>query len=166
MSKFEKLAEAFDENKKKNDLAGSAPPDDVDALKRSLAVISAIDKLQAQGVTLNKKAKLDYILALKFVEHASKMSGKDYLEEYQQRQALLRRPDVPPPSPAKPKIPDSGGQNPKRDPTHNPEEFKEALESSKKVIAQVEQMQRDGKPISVKLMETYSLCKKFLAKYS
>lgn len=166
MSKFEKLAEAFEENKNGKDITDSAPAGDVDALKRSLAVISAIDKLQAQGVKLNKKAKLDYILALKFVERASMVAGRDYLEEYRQRQTLLRSLKVPALPPRESRSSGNSEHAVKRDPTLNPGEFKKALESSKQVIAQVEEMQRQGEPVPVKLMETYSLCKKFLAKYS
>ncbi len=176
MAPFDKLAEAFEENK---DNAGTAGPNDPDALKKSLAIINAVDKLKKQGVKLVAKANLDYLLALRFVETASKRAGRDLLAEYLERQEMLAgspgpAPEVPPrsspplpPSPSSPSSsPAPGAPEARRSPRDNPEAFQKALESSRQVVAQVEEMNRQGKAVPIKLMETYSLCQKFLRKYS
>ena len=53
----------------------------------------------------------------------------------------------------------------KRNPKDNPREFEKAYEESLIIVKQVETLQKQGKPVPIKLMETYTLCKKFLEKY-
>lgn len=53
----------------------------------------------------------------------------------------------------------------KRNPKDNPLEFEKAYKESIKIVRQVETLQKQGKPVPIKLMETYTLCKKFLEKY-
>lgn len=170
MSKFSGLAEAFEKNtesKTSEELTDKAPADDVTALRRSLAVISAIEKMQNAGVPVTKKAKMDYLLALRFVDQASRMSGTDLYGEYMERQQLAKRSgggvrtesvaapvSSPVPEPAK------------RNPRDNPEEFRKALESSRGVVEQVERMQAAGQAVPARLMETCVMCRKFLKKYS
>lgn len=148
MSKFGKLSEAFDKN---NGVTGSAKLNDIGALRHSLAVISAIDGLKNQGIEITKKAKMDYLLALQFVEKASKAAGRDLLEEYLEKGRASAAP--------------TGGPG-KRSPADNPAEFERAFKEAMTVTRDVEALQREGKPVSEKQMNTYALCKKFLEKYT
>lgn len=129
----------------------TAAPGDEGALRRSLAVIGAVEKLKNQGTPVTKKAEMDYVLALRFVEKASKAAGIDLLTEYRGGQAAGsgRRKNGPV----------------KRNPKDNPREFEKALNDSMKIVQQVEVLQKQGKPVPIKLMETYTLCKRFLEKY-
>ncbi len=148
MSKFGKLSEAFEQNK---GMTGSAKLNDIGALRHSLAVICAIDKLKNQGIEITKKAKMDYLLALQFVEKASKTAGRDLLEEYLQKGEPGAAPT---------------GDPSKRNPAENPAEFERAFKEAMKVTKEVEDLQRQGKPVPEKQMATYTLCKKFLEKYT
>lgn len=53
----------------------------------------------------------------------------------------------------------------KRNPKDNPREFEKAYKESIKIVRLVETLQEQGKPVPIKLMETYTLCKKFLEKF-
>lgn len=53
----------------------------------------------------------------------------------------------------------------KRNPKDNPLEFEKAYKESIKIVKQVEMLQKQGEPVPIKLMETYTLCKKFLEKF-
>ncbi|MCX6580155.1 MAG: hypothetical protein NT166_08225 [Candidatus Aminicenantes bacterium] len=141
-------------------LAKPAPPrgetaasggGDEGALRRSLAVIGAVEKLKNQGAPITEKAEMDYVQALRFVERASKAAGRDLLVQYRGRPGAGagRRKNSPV----------------KRNPKDNPREFEKAFKDSTKIVQQVETLQKQGKPVPVKLMETYTLCKKFLEKY-
>lgn len=150
MSKFGKLSEAFDQSK---GLTGSAKLNDLGALRHSIAVINAIEKLKNQGVQITKKAKMDYLLALRFVEMSSRAAGRDLLEEYRQK-GNVRPMDTSPGKPVK------------RTPAENPTEFEKAFKDSMKIVKEVEELQRQGKPVPESLMQTYTLCKKFLERYT
>lgn len=151
MSKFGKLSEAFEQN---NSMTGSAKLNDIGALRHSLAVINAIDKLKNQGIEITKKAKMDYLLALQFVERASKAAGRDLLEEYRQKG---QTGDA---------AAGHAGGSAKRSPMENPAEFEKAFKEAMRVTKEVEEMQKQGKPVPEKQMKTYTLCKKFLEKYT
>lgn len=147
MAKFDKLAEAFD-RQKEGKAAG--------ALRRSLAVIGAVEKLQNQGIEVTQKAKMDYLLALRFVEKASNAAGRDLIKEHRSKQQTMG-----PPAPAKTK----DSSTVKRNPKDHPAEFQKAITNARKIVEQVEALQQAGEPVPLNLMETYSLCKKFLDKY-
>jgi hypothetical protein len=155
MSKFGKLSEAFDQNK---GTTGLAKLNDVGALRHSIAVINAVEKLKNQGIKITKKAKMDYLLALRFIEMSSKAVGRDLLEEYRQKvnsgTADMGSADTQPGKPVK------------RSPTRNPAEFEKAFRDSMKIVKEVEELQRKGNPVPEKLMETYNLCKRFLEIYT
>lgn len=152
MSKFGKLSEAFEQNK--GGLTGSAKLNDIGALRHSLAVINAIDGLKNQGIQITKKAKMDYLLALQFVEKASKAAGRDLLEEYRQKGSSAVTPGK------------STGGPVKRSPAENPAEFEKAFKEAVRITKEVEELRRQGKPVPEKQMETYTLSKKFLEKYT
>jgi hypothetical protein len=144
-------------------LAKPAPPregtdasggGDEGALRRSLAVIGAVQKLKNQGAPITEKAEMDYAQALRVVERASKAAGRDLLAEYAESWG--------------PRAAGAGRRknNPvKRNPKDNPREFEKAFKDSMKIVRQVETLQKQGKPVPVNLMETYTLCKRFLEKY-
>ncbi len=161
MAKSEKPGEAFAHGKKETySRWEKATPRDVRALRRSLAVIGAVEKLKNQGTPVTKKAEMDYVLALRFVERASKVAGRDLLTEYRGRLEVVDRPG---------RQADGVGRRKnspvKRNPKDNPREFEKALKDSIKIVQQVEAQQKQGKPVPIKLMETYTLCKRFLEKY-
>jgi len=130
------------------------------ALRRSLAVIGAVEKLKNQGAPISEKAEMDYVLALRFVEKASKAAGRDLLAEYRGCREMVDRPGRQAAGAGRRK------NGPiKRNPKDNPREFEKAREDSMKIVQQVETLQKQGKPVPIKLMETYTLCKRFLEKY-
>lgn len=153
MSGFRKLSEAFDRagEDKKNGDTDTASVKDVGALRRSLVVINTVDKLQQQGIQITKKAKLDYLLALRFVERAGQAAGRDLLEEYRRKGCVSATAE-----------PAADG---KRNPEDHPADFEKAFQQSYKVVKEVEEMQRTGKPVSDALLQSYRLCKKFLDQY-
>jgi hypothetical protein len=120
-------------------------------------VIGAVEKLQNQGIEVTRKAKMDYLLALRFVEKASKAAGRDLLKEHRNKQQMMG-----PAAPGNAK--DSGTI--KRNPKDHPTEFQKAVTHARKIVEHVDAMQQAGEPVPLKLMETYSLCKKFLDKYT
>ena len=98
---------------------------------------------------------MDYLLALRFVEMSSKAAGRDLLEEYRLK--------------GNQGIEDVGNANAspvKRNPMENPAEFEKAFKDSMRIVKEVEEFQQKGKPVPEKLMETYTLCKQFLEKYT
>ncbi len=184
MAKFDKLAKAFEEGKKRK----SARPDDMTAIRYSMAVINAVEKLKRQGIKITKKAELDYLLARQHVERISKMEGRDLMQEYREilgeaahppQQVLTVTPDRAAGKTKTKKTPEkketkevAAAKKPKksntvkRNPTEHPQEFQKALHLSRQVVAEVEQLQKDGQPIPVAKMEEYTLCKRFLDKYT
>jgi hypothetical protein len=54
----------------------------------------------------------------------------------------------------------------KRNPKDNPQEFELAWEYSQNTVAEVEELLNQGKPVPVKKLEEYELCKKFIKKYT
>jgi hypothetical protein len=154
MAKFDKLSDAFEQGKEGKD---TAKVNDVGALRRSLAVISAVDKLKNQGIKITQKAKLDYVLALRFVERAGKAAGRDLLEEYRQQGST---------SLAGGTAADGSTETAERNPKDHPAEFEKAFQKAMKVVSEVEALQKQGKPVPDEVMETYTLCKKFLEKYT
>lgn len=154
MAPFNKIGEAFDKAKdQKNDSKSGG----LDAVKQSLAIVKAIDKMKQQGITVTKKAEFDYLLALRVLERA----GVDYDPR--------ENPAAPPPTEARaePQSQPPAEEKPmKRTPQDNPREFQKAMELSRKTIAEVEQMMQTGAPIPVEKMEEYELCKKFLVKFA
>lgn len=156
MSPFNKIGEAFDKAKdQKNDSKSSG----LDAVKQSLAIVKAIDKMKQQGIKVTKKAEFDYLLALRVLERA----GVDY----DPRENPPSSANVPlSQSEAQPQAESPPEQEPvKRTPEQHPKEFKQAVELSRKTVAEVDQMMQTNQPIPIEKMEEYELCKKFLAKF-
>jgi hypothetical protein len=157
MAAFNKLSDAFDKGK---DRAKDSKTAGLDAVKQSLAIVKAVDRMKLQGIKVTKKADFDYLLALRVLERA----GVDYEPDPAAAAAPL------PPEPPKQEPPKQEPPAPqkiiKRNPNDHPKEFQKAMELSKNTIAQVEQMMQTGQPIPVEKMEEYELCKKFLAKFN
>ncbi len=138
MAAFDKLTKAFEQGK---DQGTSSPPKTtgLDVVKQSLAIVHAIDKLKAQGIEVTKKAELDYLLALR----------------------VLERADIDPEQ-----LPEAEPTPIKRTPKDNPKEFQIAMAYSQKIVGEVENMQKQGQPVPENKLADYSICKKFLKKYS
>lgn len=157
MAKLDHFSKAFEQGKKGKERNATARVNDIGALRRSLAVINAVDKLNNQGIKITQKARLDYLLALRFVERASKAAGRNLLEEYRNKgSAGLSGAST------------AGGSSGdiERNPTDHPADFEKAFQKAMKVVSEVEALKKKGKPVSEDVMETYDLCKKFLAKYT
>ncbi len=175
MAKMNGLAKAFEEG-----ASDKARSDDRSALKRSMIIISAVEKLKRQGIKVTKKAQMDYMLAQRLVGRASQMEGRDLMAEYRELHgeaesmpsvgASVSAPSTPPspptPSPANVPPGSSPSDSMKRNPKDHPREFQEALNFSRRVIAEVETMQKQGVQIPPKKMDEYLLGKKFLEKYN
>ncbi|MGE5340749.1 MAG: hypothetical protein ACM3SY_04630 [Candidatus Omnitrophota bacterium] len=134
-----KLSAAFETNPGSTAGQKQTFSDNATVIKKSLAIIKAIDKLKAQGIPVTKKAELDYLLALHFLEK----NGVD----------VTPGDDEP-----EPEI--------KRNPDDYPEEFETALTFSRQTVAEVETLLRQGQRVPAKKLEEYELCKKFLKKYT
>lgn len=169
MSPFNKIGEAFDKAKDQKDHKNDSKSAGLDAVKQSLAIVKAIDKMKTQGIKLTKKAEFDYLLALRVLERA----GVDYDPRNNPAPSTPSEPQPESKPESKPEsMPGSKSQSQapqesiKRTPQQHPQEFQKAMELSKKTIAEVEQMMQTNQPIPVEKMEEYELCKKFLAKFS
>ncbi len=174
MAKFNDLAKAFDK------AGDKAKLDNKTALKRSIIVVNAIEKLKRQGIKVTKKAELDYILAKRHVEKASLLAQKDLMLEYRDLHGEAERtgpipeeekppvPNITPvqkePPPKKP-APKEPPQTTRRTPEKNPAEFQKATQLCRKIVVEVDLLQQLGKAIPLGKMEEYSLAKKFLAKF-
>jgi len=189
MAKLDGLAKAFDEGAEK-----AAASDNTSMLKRSMIIISTVEKLQRQGIKITKKAKMDFMLACRQVARASALAGKDLMEEYREihEQAedptmkkvlqtpgetiretdrLAEKTENEARQEAQTKVNKKSMEQPapkstKRTPQEHPEEFRKALEYSRKLVAHVNALQDNNERIPIKQMEEYQMCKKFLAKYT
>jgi len=144
-SGLDNLSKAFDEKKENDSPDETMPPAETDRgemIKRSRAIVRVVERMKAQGIPVTKKAELDYLLAVRFLERADiEIPQPDFEEE-----------DSP--------------HEIKRNPKNNPEEFQVAMEFSKKTVADIEADIEQGKAVSNKQLEDYELCKRFLKKYS
>jgi hypothetical protein len=143
LTAFNKLAEAFDQGGEQSKNSGGEPGDTISMIVKSRAIVKAVDKLKAQGIKVTKKAELDYLLALRFLERNN---------------VDLESPIPHASVPQKEKVT-------KRNPTDHPEEFETARQVSQQIVENVEDMMKQGKPVPDKKLEQYELCKRFLKKY-
>lgn len=155
MAGFGKLADEFE----KSSSNGSEERTDSKApttVQRSMAIVRTVDKMKAQGIKVTKKAELDYILALRVLERA----GVDLpLPDAPQSIQGAVQAEVPVETPlARPDI--------KRDPKQHPAEFREAMEYSRRIVAEVQALWKQGKAAPEKKLAEYELCQKFLTKYT
>ena len=162
MEKPDRFSSMFEKKKgQRQENAKSPAFRSLDVTQQSLAIVKAIDKLKAQGIPITKKAEMDYLLARQVL-------GKAHIIQ-----------PSPGPAVSKPKAagftgeessvetPMSASKSPlKRNPKDNPEEFEMAMEISRTTVIEVEELIKIGKPVPIKKMETYELCKKFLEKYT
>ncbi len=166
----------------------------LEAVKQSLSIVNTIDKLKAQGIAITKKAELDYLLAMRVLERADIDPELLYQYRVDNNKAKesdltiglqkLKPGEAPPPILKKKTTIDPNsetGNEPldtgtmdeapqtesqiKRTPEKNPDEFKKAMEFSKKCVAEVDEMLKQGTSVPIEKFEEYNLCKKFLAKY-
>jgi hypothetical protein len=156
VAKWDKLSKTFEEGKNQ-DKAKDTKFDQLDVIQKSIAIVKTVDKLKAQGISVTKKAEMDYLLALRVLEK----NNIDILE-YPHKPA--EKPNVTTTEPVSPSSPSEAPV--KRNPQDHPEEFKIALEFSRKTVAEVEALLKQEKPVPVEKMESYELSKKFLKKYT
>jgi len=182
---FNKLSEAFEQgrdtqqDRQEGDQKNGTNDD---AVKRSLSIVNAVDKMKAAGIKITAKAEMDYMLALRILERSDIDLNKLYV--YRREQGLEPDPRLafmknePPPKkeslfnrlfPAKEDrlaVEDPPADTGlKRNPKDHPEEFKKAMAASKQVVAQVEAEVVSGKKVSHERMNEYDVCKQFLEKY-
>jgi hypothetical protein len=156
VAKWDKLSKTFEEGKNK-DKAKDTRFDQLDVIQKSIAIVKTVDKLKTQGIPVTKKAEMDYLLALRVLEK----NNIDVLE-YSHKPT-----EKPNPTTTEHISSSSASDSPvKRNPQDHPEEFKIALEFSRKTVAEVEALLKQEKPVPVEKMEAYELSKKFLKKYT
>lgn len=147
MAGFGKIAEEFE----KSSDSGSEKRSDSNApttVQRSMAIVRTVDKMKAQGIQVTKKAELDYILALRVLERAGIDLPLPVAPQSNREGAPAEIPPV------------------KRDPKTHPAEFREALDYSKRVVAEVQALWKQGKAAPDKKLAEYELCQKFLKQYT
>jgi len=144
LTAFNKLAEAFEQGGESSKDGNGEPKDTASMIVKSRAIVKAVDKLKAQGIKVTKKAELDYLLALRFLErnNVDLESPIPHVSQNSQRQETV-----------------------KRNPKDHPEEFETARQVSEQIVESVEEMLRQGNPVPDKKLEQYELCKKFLKKF-
>ncbi len=161
MAQLDQFSTMFEKSKSPRENAKSPAFRSLDVTQQSLAIVKAIDKLKARGIPITKKAEMDYLLARQVLDKAhiappapgpavSKTKTAGFTGEEssaESRMSALKSPL-------------------KRNPKDNPEEFEMAMEISRTTVIEVEELIKLGKPVPIKKMETYELCKQFLKKYS
>jgi len=140
MGSFNKLSETFDRDKDDEETSSvrKEPSDPESMIRQSKAIVNAIDKLKRQGIPVTKKAELDYLLALRYLEKHRVFDSED--EEEPEEEII-------------------------RNPKDHPKEFEVARAHSQKTVRDIESMMEKGIKVSDKKLEEYELCKKFLRKY-
>jgi hypothetical protein len=155
---LDKFSKAFEEESQSQEKDKNNKFEQLDVVRKSLAIVKTVDKLKARGIPITKKAEIDYLLALRVLEK-NNIDNPGYVREPTEKQTAPTTEPGPPPAstPAAPI---------KRNPKDHPEEFKIALEFSRKTVAEVEELLKQEKPVQVQKMEAYELSKKFLKKYT
>lgn len=138
---MDKLAKTFEEG---NTQGADSKFNQANSLQKAVAIVRTVDKLKKQGIKITKKAELDYLIALRTLEKAN----------IDPEQIFKPTPAPPPP------------EEIKRNPQDHPEEFKVAMEFSKKTVETTEALLKEGKHLTDQQIEEYQLAQKFLNKYS
>ncbi|MCP5046847.1 MAG: hypothetical protein GY940_06725 [bacterium] len=149
MSGFKGLGDSFEKGSAGTDKK-SPESKGLNTVRQSLSIVRAIDKLKAQGVKITKKADLDYLLALRVLERANVDPYEVFEnEEYQEKEEAANT-----------------GNDVKRNPVDHPKEFQAAMEYSRKIVGEAEELLKQGQTLSDKKLTEYDLCRKFLEKYT